>query len=234
MKIKTVGRLLLIWAFALPSWMAAQTASEPDASPVPKDAAPPASSAERPVSWKQLIPNLASDQKQIWRFPIRAHRDKHWVPAAAVLAVTAGLIAADPHEGAYFRRASAFDGFNHVFSGNATGYGMIAAPVSLYAAGLIGKDSKMRGTALLAGEAVVDSEILTTILKDSLRRLRPVAIPPRGTSPTPGSKAQDRCCEAMAACPRATPSRRSPLPLYSPGDMEITAGCPLWPMALRE
>ena len=180
MKIKTLGRLLLIWAFALPSWMAAQTASEPDASPVPKDAAQPASSAERPVSWKQLIPNLASDQKQIWRFPIRAHRDKHWVPAAAVLAVTAGLIAADPHEGAYFRRASAFDGFNHVFYGNATGYGMIAAPVSLYAAGLIGKDSKMRGTALLAGEAVVDSEILTTVLKDSLRRLRPVAIPPQG------------------------------------------------------
>ena len=180
MKIKTIGRLLLILAFALPSWMGAQTAPEPDASPAPQDAPQPASSVERPVSWKQLIPNLASDQKQIWRFPIRAHRDKHWVPAAAVLAVTAGLIAADPHEGAYFRRTSSFGGFNHVFSGNSTTYGMIAAPISLYAAGLIGKDSKMTGTALLAAEAVVDSEILTTVLKDSLRRLRPVAIPPQG------------------------------------------------------
>ncbi len=175
-----MGRFLLFAAFAVPSWMAAQTAPPPDISAAPPDTAPQTPSAERPVSWKRLIPNLASDQKQIWLFPVRAHRDKHWIPAVAVLAVTGGLIGADPSEGAYFRRTSSFDGFNHVFSGSNTSYGMIAAPVSLYAAGLIAKDSKMTRTALLAGEAVADSEIVTTVLKDSFRRLRPADIPPDG------------------------------------------------------
>jgi len=38
----------------------------------------------------------------------------------------------------------------------------------------------MRQTALLAGEAVADAEILTTVLKDATSRLRPAGIPPRG------------------------------------------------------
>jgi membrane-associated phospholipid phosphatase len=67
-----------------------------------------------------------------------------------------------------------------VFSGNATSIGIIVAPVSLYAAGLIRKDSKMQSTALLAGEAVVNAEILTTVMKDIDRRSRPAAIGPNG------------------------------------------------------
>jgi len=45
---------------------------------------------------------------------------------------------------------------------------------------LIRKDSKMQRTALLAGEAVGDVEILTTVLKDATKRLRPAGIPPHG------------------------------------------------------
>jgi hypothetical protein len=52
----------------------------------------------------------------------------------------------------------------------------IAAPVSLYAIGLIRKDSKMQRTALFAGEAVADAEILTTVLKDATKRVRPAGI----------------------------------------------------------
>jgi hypothetical protein len=50
---------------------------------------------------------------------------------------------------------------NSVFTGNVTAIGTAVVPVSLYATGLISKDSKMKGTALLTGEAVADSEILT-------------------------------------------------------------------------
>ena len=35
----------------------------------------------------------------------------------------------------------------------------------------------MQHTALLAGEAVADAEILTTVLKDATKRVRPAAIP---------------------------------------------------------
>src|SRR5947209_741059 len=54
------------------------------------------------------------------------------------------------------------------------------APVSLYAAGLMRKDTKMQHTALLAGEAVASAEIVTTILKDLDGRARPVTFAPHG------------------------------------------------------
>ena len=148
---------------------------------VPDPASPdPQPDSGRAVSWTKLVPNVLNDQKQIWTFPRKLGQRKYWIPAAAVVGVTAGLVALDPKTAPYFRRTSSFDGFNHVFSGKATDIGNIVAPVSLYAAGLIRKDSKMQSTALLAGEAIVNAEILTTAMKDIDRRLRPGDIPPNG------------------------------------------------------
>jgi membrane-associated phospholipid phosphatase len=148
----------------------------PATSPIPQ----PASSVDRPVSWKLLLPNLISDQKHIWTFPARLVEGQNWISTTAVLGTTAGLIALDPTEGNYFRRSTAFQGFNNIFTGNATAVGTIMAPVSLYVIGLVRKDSKMEQTALLAGEAVADAEIVTTVLKNATRRVRPAAFPPEG------------------------------------------------------
>jgi len=158
---------------AIPSRLAAQTA-QPDQTP------PASSPADRPVSLKLLLPNLLSDQERIWTFPARLAQGHNWIPTAAILGATAGLMALDPTEGAYFRRTSSFHAFNNIFTGNATLIGVIATPVSLYGIGLIRKDSKMQRTALLAGEAVADAEILTTVLKDATLRVRPAAIPTTG------------------------------------------------------
>jgi hypothetical protein len=147
--------------------------------PDPPPADPPAPT-DRPVSWTKLVPNLASDQKQIWTFPRKLGQKKYLIPAAAIVGVTAGLVALDPVTAPAFRRTSSFDEFNHVFSGKATDIGNIVAPLSLYAAGLIRKDSKMQSTALLAGEAIANAEILTTVMKDVDRRLRPADIAPHG------------------------------------------------------
>ncbi len=125
------------------------------------------------VSWKRLVPNVLEDQRRIWSFPVRLVKGKDLVPFAAVLGTTASLLALDPIEAHYFRRTAAFQRFNQVFSGNATAVGTVVAPVSLYLAGLIRGDSRMQGTALLAGEAVADAEILTTTMKDVDRRARP-------------------------------------------------------------
>ncbi len=140
----------------------------------------PSSAIDRPVSWKLMIPNLMSDQKRIWSFPARLGHDQNWIPTAVVLGTTAGLIALDPMEGSYFHRSSTFSGFNKIFSSNATAIGTVVAPVSLYAVGLIRKDSKMQRTALFAGEAVADSEILATVLKGATKRLRPAGVMPGG------------------------------------------------------
>jgi membrane-associated phospholipid phosphatase len=135
---------------------------------------------ERPISWKRVAPAVASDQKRIWTFPIRAVRGNHWAPALGVLAVTAGLIATDPHSTPRFRRTDSFRDFNTVFSSRNTDLGTLIAPVSLYAAGLIRKDSYQQKTALLAGVAVADAEIVTIIMKGVTRRLRPWDVGPSG------------------------------------------------------
>ena len=184
--------MVVFSTLAIPSWASAQ-ATEPDQTPpasVPTsppsqpptlspNSQPPAV-VDRPVSWKLLLPNIASDQERIWTFPARLVQGQNWLPTAVVLGATAGLIALDPTEGGYFRNTSTFHGFNNIFTGNATVVGTIVAPVSLYAIGLIRRDSKMQKTALLAGEAVADSEIVTTVLKDATKRVRPAGFPPQG------------------------------------------------------
>jgi len=141
---------------------------------------PPDQDPGRNVSWRTLAPNLASDQKAIWLSPLKLKERKYWIPTAVVLGATAGLIALDPVAARYFRESSSYGGFNRVFSGKNTALGTLIAPLSLYGIGLIQKDSKMKKTALFAGEAVANAEILTTVMKDLDRRVRPIAVPVNG------------------------------------------------------
>jgi len=176
---KLAVALVAFSALAAPFRAAGQTA-DPDRTPSASPTSAPPPAYERPISWKLLLPNLIHDQARIWSFPARLGRGHAWIPTAAVLGATAALVALDPAEAAYFHRTRAFQGFNKIFTGNATSLGTIAAPVSLYAIGLIRRDSKMQRTALLAGEAVGDAEALTTVWKDATRRLRPAGIPVGG------------------------------------------------------
>src|SRR6266404_5812004 len=164
--MKLAVPLMALSSLAISFQMMGQT-TEPDqtrpaSSPtrVPPQAPSPASqpaAVDRPVSWKLLLPNLISDQQRIWTFPARLAQGQNWIPTAAVLGTTAGLLALDPTDAAYFRRTTTFQGFNNIFTSNATVIGTIATPISLYAIGLIRRDSKMQRTALLVGEAVADA-----------------------------------------------------------------------------
>lgn len=127
-----------------------------------------------------MISNLASDQKKIWLFPLHVARGNDLIPTAAILGASAGAVALDPLDTPYFRRTSAFGGFNRVFTGTATMDVTLAVPVALYGAGLLRRDSRMQGTALLAAEALADTYLVTTVMKDIDRRLQPIAISPHG------------------------------------------------------
>lgn len=135
---------------------------------------------DRPVSWKLMVPNILSDQKAVWLFPTKVTKDRNWIPVLSMAGATAGLFALDPYEGRYFHTTSTFQGFNNIFTSNATVLGSIIAPLSFYVAGLARRDTKMQRTALLAGEAVADAEIVTTVLKDIDRRARPATFAPHG------------------------------------------------------
>ena len=161
-----------------PNSPVAPPANEPEPTRPPDQSTPPV--FDRPVSWKLLFPNLIADQKRIWSFPARLMRGQNWMPTAAVLGATAGLLLLDPSEGRFFRRTPTFHGFNNIFTSNVTGIGTGVVPASLYAMGLIRRDSKMQHTALLAGEAMADVAILTTVLKDATMRVRPASFPASG------------------------------------------------------
>jgi membrane-associated phospholipid phosphatase len=172
--------VMLVMSLAVPFVAPAQVAIPPTQSPGSAPSQTTLPTAGRSISWKQLPSNIANDQKRIWLFPTNLTQKQTWIPTAAVVGTTAALVALDPTEGAYFRKTSSFDGFNQVFTGNATAIGTIVAPVSLYAAGLLRHDPKMQGTALLAGEAVADAEIVGLVLKSATLRTRPERIPPDG------------------------------------------------------
>jgi membrane-associated phospholipid phosphatase len=150
-------------------------------SPTPNPQLPnPNPQYDRPISWKQLFPNIVHDQKCIWLFPASVARGRHLKPTLGIIFATAGLVALDPHDDPYFRRTSSFGRFNKVFSGNTMALGTAMVPLSFYAVGLARRDSFAQHTSLLAGEAVADAEILTTVMKNIDRRLRPIEIDPHG------------------------------------------------------
>jgi len=139
-----------------------------------------------------LGPNILRDQKEIWLFPVSVARGHHLKPVLIVTVITAGLVAGvDNPSGRYFQRTQDFNQFNKVFSGQNTSIAMFAVPSAVYGVGLVRKDRYAQHTFLLAGEAVINSEILTTVMKDIDRRLKPIEVPPDGSFADTWFKAND-------------------------------------------
>jgi len=147
---------------------------QPGENPNPNPAA-----TYQPVTWKNLPIRILGDQKQVWLFPIHVAQGQHLLPTASVVGVTGGLIAADPPIMFHLRRnAAAFDEFREIFSGTNTGIVTALVPATFYMYGVIRKSSYSEQTALLAGEAYLDSAIPHVAIKLVSRRLRPNAVLP--------------------------------------------------------
>ncbi len=129
---------------------------------------------------KQFVGNVLHDQERVWKFPWEVAHGHHWKPALAFTLATAGLVELDPHDTPYFRRTQSFAGFNHSFSSLNTGLGEGLFPVAFFLVGRLHKDVYAENTALLAGEALADAEIVCEMMKNVDRRLRPREIPPGG------------------------------------------------------
>jgi membrane-associated phospholipid phosphatase len=172
------GTFIVLFSFATAGGvpLAAQNVPDPTSAAVPASVTPALSNTERQASWKSLLPNVWQDQKQVWLFPRKLNKPKYIWPTVAVLGTAAALVALDPKDAPWFRNSKSFDSFNKAFSSSNTQWSTLAVPVVVYSAGLVRKDKRMKSTALLAGEAVGDSEILTTFLKDVTNRTRPAAI----------------------------------------------------------
>jgi membrane-associated phospholipid phosphatase len=128
-------------------------------------------------SLKHFPMRVLQDQKELWLFPTQLARGRHWIPTLAIVGVTGGLIAADPHIEPHFRNNPAFDETSEIFSTTNTGIVEAGVPAAIYLTGLLRHDSYTQETAILAGEAYLDSAIPHVVIKMISRRLRPSAVP---------------------------------------------------------
>jgi hypothetical protein len=130
--------------------------------------------SDRQVSLRTLPSNLLADQKDIWFFPAKLAKGKNWIPAVTIVGVTSALVASDPNTAPTFRTTNSFSGYNRVLSGTNTGAFIAAVPASIYAIGLIKKDSYAQSTALLAAEAFADGLVLDLASKGITGRKQPL------------------------------------------------------------
>jgi membrane-associated phospholipid phosphatase len=137
------------------------------------EGAAPFRAQTRSVSLERLVPNILEDQKRIWLSPKSLIERKQWKIVLIFFAITGGLLFVDPHDPGYFRHTHVFHEFNIVVSGRNAADAMWIVTLSVLGVGIVRQDSYMRHTVLYAVEAVVDSELVTQILKGTDRRLRP-------------------------------------------------------------
>ena len=131
--------------------------------------------------WKTMVRDVVHDQKHVIEFPVHlATKGTHWKPALAVGALAVGLVALDAHDTPYFSRTTGFHEFNEVASSTNTSVAMFLTPAALYTWSAIRHDSYGKQTAFLAGEAIIDAQIITFGMKLISRRARPESIGPNG------------------------------------------------------
>lgn len=131
--------------------------------------------------WRSVPPDLLHDQKQIWLFPYSVVRGHHLKPTLAIVGATALLTLIDAHDAKWARNnIQPLSGFNNTFAGYNTATATDAFAGAFYLASILRRNVYDQKTFMLAGEAVIDSEILTTIMKDADGRETPITYPAGG------------------------------------------------------
>jgi hypothetical protein len=146
-------------------------------------ATPPAPSEWRILGsqWEGVVPDLLSQQKRMWLFPYSVARGHHWKPTLALVGATGLLMTVDAHNSRWVRNnLQPLSGFNNVLAGYNTATATEAFASAFYLAAIARKNAYDQQTFILAGEAVIDSEILTTVMKDLGGREAPITYPAGG------------------------------------------------------
>jgi membrane-associated phospholipid phosphatase len=170
-----VRSLVLVVVFAIPA--AAQ--SSPPPSPTPTATPTPTASAT-PQNWHKTslggnyIKDIFHDQKVIWTSPFRLDRgDAKWAIPAFV--GVGALITTDRYTSDWVDRTGSLPGFSHDVSWFGTAYATGGLAAGFFVAGKAFHNERARETGLIAGEALIDTGIVTQVLKLAARRARPSA-----------------------------------------------------------
>jgi membrane-associated phospholipid phosphatase len=124
-----------------------------------------------PGNFQRLLVDFGKDQKQIWTSPARIRfSDATWLVPFAGL--TAGLLATDRQYSASLSNSPGT--MNHYKTiSNAGVAGLVGAGAGMYLMSFPTHNEHWRETGLLAGEAAINSLVVTETFKYSLGRQRP-------------------------------------------------------------
>ena len=124
-------------------------------------------------SVKDIARDIVRDQKQIWTSPFHIKRQnaKWWLIFGAA---TAALIATDRQTSQQLPNTGDQLAFSRHVSQVGAVYTLVPLAGGFYLAGALTKQSKLRDTGLLGGEALVDSLIVSEVLKAATGRQRPL------------------------------------------------------------
>ena len=144
-------------------------AQTPLASPSPS----PQPSAT-PTLEKQFFKNILGDQKAIWTSPFHLRGgDARWLAPLGL--GTAALIATDRRTGDEIAESSQQLNASRIISYAGSGYAVGGVAATFYLVGRVTHDDRARETGLLGAEALIDSGIVVTVLKEITQRRRPTA-----------------------------------------------------------
>jgi len=139
----------------------------PTASPTPKPAA-------TPTLERQFFKNILDDQKAIWTSPFHLHgRDSRWTVPLGL--GTAALMATDRSTGDEIGEFHKQLNASRIVSYVGSTYGVGGVAATFYLIGRATHDDRARETGLLGAEALIDSAIVVTALKEITQRARPLA-----------------------------------------------------------
>jgi membrane-associated phospholipid phosphatase len=164
---------MILCAIVLSAGLSAH-AQTPLASPSPTPQA-----SRTPTLESQFFRNVLRDQGAIWTSPFRLHgRDAHWLAPLGL--GTAALIATDRRTGDEVAESHGQLNASRIVSYAGSGYGVGGIAATFYLFGRAKHDERARETGLLGAEALIDSAIVVTALKEITQRRRPLAATDRG------------------------------------------------------
>ncbi|HMJ25778.1 MAG TPA: hypothetical protein VK475_08115, partial [Pyrinomonadaceae bacterium] len=146
--------------------------------PVPSPSPTPRPSAT-PTLERQFVKNILLDQKAIWTSPLHMHSgDARWLAPLGL--GTAALIATDRRTGDAIGRSTRQLDISRIVSYAGSGYGAGGVAVTFYLVGRGMNNRRARETGILGAEALIDSAIVVTALKEITQRRRPTSAKGRG------------------------------------------------------
>ncbi len=123
---------------------------------------------------RKLLGNILLDQKEIWTSPFHMHKsDAGWW--LGIGALTATLIATDHHTSSLLENSKGQVLWGNRVSNIGAAYTLVPIVAGFYTFGVLGDHPKARETAVLGGEALLDSLIVVSVLKPIAGRNRPNA-----------------------------------------------------------